>query len=215
MDWIEHLNDLDEKINAHIISELDNVSEESQLVKFLCSMARRNIDLFMFGARGGKFKKSSYVDIMKTAIRRQLELNQKTTLPLIKKIDPIINLWSYELKKTDFDEIDKYWAKALNFPVGVASRIKQDTSGYVHPRLPLKILSTLQPEDLAQRIYEDCGGNIKSINYFLERLPVMVDVKEFIRVRVEQLFDHDVQCMMHFGDHFMQLIRTFNKQFVR
>jgi hypothetical protein len=213
MDWIEHLENIDEKIKEHIITQLDNDTHESMLVKYLFNMARRNIDLFIFGAKGKS--NSSYVDIMKIAIRRQIELNQKITLPFIKKIDPIVDLWKYELKKSDLDAVDGYWKKSFNFPIGVAKQIKQNASNYVHPNLPLKVLRTLETEELAQQIYQDCGLNKKCLDHFTQRLQLEEKENESLLEKFDQLIDYDLQPMMHFLDHFIFLMEEFIKKFIK
>lgn len=215
MNWTEILKDSYEEIGAHFKSELNNASDESWLVKSLCILAQRNIDLFMFGASGGR-SNNSYVDVMKTAIRRQIDLNQKTSLPLVKTIDPITNLWNYDLKKSDFDEINKYWKNSFNFPSEFVQKIKNNASDYVHPKLTIKYSNTLKIEDVAQKIYDDCGGKSECLNHFIEKLPDLTpEGRNFLRNRTTELFSADVQSMINFSTLFVQIIKTFNKKFVR
>ncbi len=214
MHLIQQLEDLNKEIRGHFKLELDNASDESALLKLLCLLTQRNIELFMFGVKGG-WPENSYVDIMKTAIRRQIDFGQKITLPFIKKIDPITDLWSYEPKKIDFDEIDKFWKKSFNFPSEVVQKVKNNASDYVHPKLSLKILNTLQPEDLAQRIYEDCGDKEACLNHFISKIDLTEEEREFLRMRTAELFSNDVQSMLNFSRLFLKLAQSFTKNFVR
>lgn len=122
----------------------------------------------MFGASRRKIKQLlRWCD--ETTIK-QIDLNQKTSLPY-KAIDPITNLWNYDLKKSDFDEMNKYWKNSFNFPSEFVQKIKNNASDYVHPKLPIKYLIFLKIEDVAQKIYDDCGGKSACLNHFIEKLP--------------------------------------------
>lgn len=216
MDWTELLKTSHNILEDNIKTKFNCDPEISALAQSACYLTQRNISLFTFAADGGG-SNNSYTDIMKTAIRRQIDLNQKITMPFIKEIKPIGNLSKKDaIDKEDHKKIIDYWHRNCSMPLEMdVQKIKDDASNYLHPTLSLRIIPILTPKETAQYIYDWCGFKPEIINNFISKLVeqkrITSEEQEFLRDQIQKLFTLDVQNMCNFIEIFFTLIDKFYK----
>lgn len=211
MDWNEELKRVYEHIEEYLQSGLKILPNKhlAYLAQSLCLLAQRNINFFNFGADGGR-SNCSYVDVMKTAIRRQIDLNQKTSLPLINEIS-IFDLWESQPKQEDFENINNYWKKYLSFSSDDVQKIKKDCSNYVHPTFTLKFPNNKDKDELVRIIYDTCGCKTECINNFINKCNIEQEIRGHIYYKVIELFQNDARNMFNFSNLFVQIIKNYNK----
>lgn len=211
MDWNKGLKRVYNHIEVYLQSKPKILPDEhlAYLAQSLCLLAQRNINLFNFGACGGR-SNCSYVDVMKTAIRRQIDLNQKTSLPLIKEIS-IFDLWKSQPKQEDFQKINNYWKKHFSFSSNDVQKTKKDCSNYVHPTFTLKFPNNEDKDEFARITYDTCGCKTECINDFINKHNPAQEIRDHIYYKVTELFQNDSRNMFNFSNLFVQIIKDYNK----
>lgn len=212
--WIKVFAKIHEELNSKINAGFGNDPATAALLQSACYITMRNISLFHFGVSGGG-SNNSYTDIMKTAIRRQIDLNQKITLPFIKEIDLVL-LYKKKIKDQEHENIEKHWQDVYSLDSSIDMRkIKNEASDYLHPTLSIRIIPTLNIEELAQYIYDWCGAKSDCIDSFINGLlqenSMTPEQQSFLRKRIQDLLAVDVQNMLTFCDLFVSLIGNFDK----
>lgn len=215
MDWIKILKTAHEILGHKIKNEFNYDSEIAVLAQSSCYLTQRNMSLFTFGASGGG-SNNSYTDVMKTAIRRQIDLNQKMTLPFVKEIKPIRNLCEKQATSNEYQNIAKYWQLNCGMPLDMnVQEIKDEASNYLHPTLLLKIIPERTSKEAAQYIYNWCGGRTDLINDFISKLiekrKTTEEEQKILRDEVHRLFSLDIKNMLEFVEIFFVLVENFSK----
>jgi hypothetical protein len=195
-------------------------AKNSFVINSACLCALQNIDLFQFGAKGG-INNHSYVDFMNIAIRRQIELSQRLTLPLINTSFCLNELSNPNLKlKSKYEEINNYWIKELGCDksiVGKIKIIKNIASDYVHQihmfKMPDAKDNVVNIYNAAQYIYNGGGSKKEYVGSFINSInpnPPQ-EVKKELESRIAKLFLYDLNRICLFTCIFRDIMSKLKK----
>jgi hypothetical protein len=190
-DYNKDLNDIFNRISDYQNPAFFHPNDWA-LINPVCLNIKKNIELFNCGVKPPSGTNIFYVEFMKMAIRRQIELAQRISIPIIQEkygseyegLPPLT-----EISKKEWDDMQNLWSISVESFAEI-KKIKNIASDYTHDsHIPTKDIASenMTPEI----IYITFGGGKNTLESVIEKAGLHAN-KEIIFAEVSKLFGHDI-----------------------